>query len=258
MPNLRRLVALSRLLITVLQIQCELKVDGPPGKPIYVKAPYTIYEIDGEEHKLFTQNLSLFAKLFLDNKSVFFDVAGFHYYLLTHDPTPGCCAGAAAAPHAVGFFSKEKMSWDNNNLACILVFPPWQRRGLGRVLMGASYELGRREGRIGGPEKPLSELGKRGYVRFWQARVAREVLAVRSKSSLTVAELAERCAMLAEDVVAALKEMGVCEVRGKGDGVSVSKTRVREWVVRSRMDLVPPVDKDAFVVESSRPSEEDE
>lgn len=45
------------------------------------------------------------------------------------------------------------MSWDNNNLACILVFPPWQRQGLGRLLMGVSYELSRREGRLGGPEK---------------------------------------------------------------------------------------------------------
>lgn len=53
----------------------------------------------------------------------------------------------------IGFFSKEKMSWDNNNLACILVFPPWQRQGLGQMLMGVSYELSRREGRIGGPEK---------------------------------------------------------------------------------------------------------
>lgn len=45
------------------------------------------------------------------------------------------------------------MSWDNNNVACILVFPPWQKRGLGQLLMGVSYELSRREGRLGGPEK---------------------------------------------------------------------------------------------------------
>ena len=221
----------------------------PNSAPAFTDAP--------PPFQLFTQNLSLFAKLFLDNKSVFFDVVGFHYYLLTHAAQPavgGCCAHT----HAVGFFSKEKMSWDNNNLACILVFPPWQRRGLGRVLMGASYELGRREGRIGGPEKPLSELGKRGYMRFWQARVAREVLlGVRGKSSLTVKELAGRCAMLVEDVVVALKEMGVCEVRGKGDGVGISKSRVRAWVAGLGVDLTPPVDEDAFLVEWSKDTDED-
>ena len=45
------------------------------------------------------------------------------------------------------------MSWDNNNLACILVFPPWQKQGLGQILMGVSYEMSKREGRLGGPEK---------------------------------------------------------------------------------------------------------
>lgn len=89
----------------------------------------------------------MFAKLFLDTKSVFYDVTTFRYYLLVlTDPQN-------AERQVVGFFSKEKMSWDNNNVACILVFPPWQKRGLGQLLMGVSYELSRREGRLGGPEK---------------------------------------------------------------------------------------------------------
>lgn len=63
---------------------------------------------------------------------------------------------ATHTAQVVGFFSKEKMSWDNNNVACILVFPPWQRQGLGQTLIGISYELSRRSGRIGGPEKRQS------------------------------------------------------------------------------------------------------
>ena len=86
--------------------------------------------------QLYCQNLSLFAKLFLETKSVFFDASTFLYYTLILK-TPDHPYGQVA-----GFFSKEKMSWDNNNLACILIFPPWQRRGLGQVLMGASYVLG--------------------------------------------------------------------------------------------------------------------
>jgi GNAT superfamily N-acetyltransferase len=80
---------------------------------------------------------------------VFYDVSTFLYYLLAYtDPSI-----PEAKPQVVGFFSKEKLSWDNNNLACILVFPPWQKRGLGQVLMGASYELSKCDGRLGGPEK---------------------------------------------------------------------------------------------------------
>ena len=159
-----------------------------------------------------------------------------------HDATSG-----RPYQYPVGFFSKEKMSWDNNNLACILVFPPWQRKGLGKILMGVSYELSRREGRIGGPEKPLSELGRKSYLRFWQARVAREVLGTRNKSSMEVRDLANRCSMIVDDVVAALKEMEVCEVRKKNDGLSISKSKVREWAATSGFDLSSPVEEESFV-----------
>ncbi|RYO82146.1 hypothetical protein DL766_003707 [Monosporascus sp. MC13-8B] len=181
---------------------------------------WSVWEVDGESERLFCQNLSLFAKLFLDNKSVFFDVSGFNYFLLVYTPhntlsppappetaaqqtsssssstpnrgqdprprsppTPPSITNPSSSPlsrrprpHTVGFFSKEKMSWDNNNLACILVFPPWQRKGLGSVLMGVSYEISRREGVLGGPEKPISELGRRGYRRFWAGEIARWLL----------------------------------------------------------------------------------
>jgi hypothetical protein len=103
---------------------------------------------------MFTQNLSLFAKLFLDTKSVFFDVTTFLYYVLYFkDPTV-----KKAELQPVGFFSKEKLSWDSNNLACICVFPPWQKRGFGQILMGVSYELSKWDGRLGGPEKRWSPL----------------------------------------------------------------------------------------------------
>jgi histone acetyltransferase HTATIP len=129
---------------------------------VYTKDGYSLYEMDGETNKLYAQNLCLFAKLFLDTKSVFYDVTTFLYYLLVaHHPAPGIPStdlggeGAGAQGQGVGFFSKEKMSWDNNNLACILIFPPWQKQGLGQILMGASYEISKREGRLGGPEKRM-------------------------------------------------------------------------------------------------------
>ncbi|KAI5863640.1 acyl-CoA N-acyltransferase [Durotheca rogersii] len=179
---------------------------------------WSVWEVDGEKDRLFCQNLSLFAKLFLDNKSVFFDVTGFNYFLLVYTPPPPPPelfqnppqtqsppppsaptttdspsqppAGPSSPtetgkekpavtkrrPQVVGFFSKEKLSWDNNNLACILVFPPWQRKGLGALLMGVSYEISRREGVLGGPEKPISELGRKGYRRFWAGEIARWIL----------------------------------------------------------------------------------
>ncbi|KAL8967639.1 MAG: hypothetical protein Q9183_002822 [Haloplaca sp. 2 TL-2023] len=195
--------------------------------------------------KLFSQNLSLFAKLFLDNKSIFFDVATFDYYLLVqHGPNSSL---PLLPSQIVGFFSKEKMSWDNNNLACILVFPPWQRKGLGKILMGISYELSRMGNRVGGPEKPLSELGRIGYLKFWEARVANAVLGMKKKSRSSVQEIADACWMLPEDVMATLKEMDILETKKRKDGsVVINKARVQDWVRTTRLDLTPPVKLDGF------------
>ncbi|MCJ1381876.1 hypothetical protein MMC17_004988 [Xylographa soralifera] len=224
---------------------CNMEDDEPPGRLIYRKEPYSIYEIDGEEEKLFTQNLSLFAKLFLDNKSVFFDVSSFNYYLLIQDLP----SSSSPSRQIVGFFSKEKMSWDNNNLACILVFPPWQRQGLGKILMGVSYELSKRENRIGGPEKPLSELGRKGYLKFWEARVADAILKIRNKSTVTPEEVARQCWMLVDDVIVTFKEMGLLETRKKGAGFVLAKDKARHWAQIKNIDLKPPVDESCFVEE---------
>ncbi|KAG4427305.1 hypothetical protein IFR05_017212, partial [Cadophora sp. M221] len=171
---------------------CEREV---PGRKIYVHGgwreddtprpavgEWSIWEVDGGVETLFCQNLSLFAKLFLDNKSVFFDVSGFNYFLLVYTPPQNSPHNTTTNPsqppqkQIIGFFSKEKLSWDNNNLACILIFPPWQRKGLGALLMGVSYAIARREQILGGPEKPISDLGRKGYKRFWGAEIARWIL----------------------------------------------------------------------------------
>lgn len=140
----------------------------------------------------------------------------------------------------LGYFSKEKLSWDPNNLACILVLPPYQHKQLGKLLMGVSYKLSAWEkdaGLIGGPERPLSEMGKKSYVRFWEERIARYLLldahdgdsedsAQQQKEaesspkkrsqkppqkSMSVQEIGLATGMLTEDVVTALTSMGVVE-----------------------------------------------
>nr|POF07689.1 histone acetyltransferase tip60 like [Quercus suber] len=231
---------------------CPLRTDPPPGDVIYQGPEYVIHELDGASHTLYAQNLSLLAKLFLDTKSVFFDVGTFLYYTLVQRPT-------SAHPYGqvVGFFSKEKMSWDNNNLACILVFPPWQRKGLGQVLIATSYELGRREGRFGGPERPLSAPGRKGYLAFWCGEVCRYLLACSSKRTITVEDISEALYVIKEDVVMALKEMDCYETRKTGAGsVVVNKSKVKEWAIEHGVSEKPVINVAAFVEDQEREDDE--
>lgn len=224
--------------------------------------------------KLFCQNLSLFAKLFLDNKSVFFDVTGFNYFLLVFSRREPSSPASSPPKHQIcGFFSKEKLSWDNNNLACILIFPPWQRKGLGSLLMGVSYEISRMEGIMGGPEKPISELGRKGYGRFWGAEIARWILSTR-ETVVDVEECSEATWIAPEDCLAVLRDMEVVEedglgpkkaartdAEGEGKGeeagaepakeelvprVRISKEAVRDWVARQRIGLERACDREGF------------
>jgi hypothetical protein len=141
------------------------------------------------------------------------------------------------------------MSWDNNNLACILIFPPWQRKGLGALLMGISYEISRREGLLGGPEKPISELGKRGYKRFWAGEIARWLLSLAPSASKppnpeeeqdtnqeqeieTVVDI-DHCSQATwispEDCLLVLREMGLAEQAGTGPrATAATALRVQE------------------------------
>lgn len=127
----------------------------------------------------------------------------------------------------MGFFSKEKMSWDNNNLACILVFPPWQRKGLGALLMGVSYEISRRERILGGPEKPISDLGRKGYRRYWAGEIARWLLDVngigysfegQEEVLVDAHDCSEATWIAPDDCVTTLREMGVVQDAGMGPG----------------------------------------
>ncbi|EMC95843.1 hypothetical protein BAUCODRAFT_71885 [Baudoinia panamericana UAMH 10762] len=230
---------------------CPLKDDAPPGEVIYEKDDFVIHEIDGEDHKLYAQNLSLLSKLFLDTKSVFFDVSTFLYYplILRSSPHP--------YGQVVGFFSKEKMSWDNNNVACILVFPPWQRRGLGQVLIAASYELGKREERFGGPERPLSALGKKGYINYWCGEVFRFLMACHLKRTVSVKDISDGTYIMQDDVVAALREMDVVEKRKTASGsIVVNKSKLRAWAEKHGISAEPLVDAEAFIFEEGDEHEE--
>ena len=51
---------------------------------------------------IYCQNLCLLAKLFLDHKTLYYDVEPFLFYVLTQNDSKGC--------HLVGYFSKVRLT----------------------------------------------------------------------------------------------------------------------------------------------------
>jgi len=129
------------------------------------------------------------------------------------------------------------------------VFPPWQKRGLAQILMAVSYELSKREGRFGGPEKPLSELGRRAYIHFWAGTIARYIVATPAKKAITVKDISDDTYIITDDIITALKEMQILQHQKKGGKKAIiNKAGVMAWAEARRVSLESPVDKDAFMI----------
>jgi hypothetical protein len=84
-----------------------------------------------------------------------------------------------------------------------------QRKGYGRFLIAMSYELSRKEGRVGTPERPLSDLGKLSYRSFWRDTIL-DVLAettLNKTGSLSVNDIRAHTMIKSEDIIATLQVM---------------------------------------------------
>ncbi|QDS73286.1 hypothetical protein FKW77_005124 [Venturia effusa] len=167
----------------------------PPGNEIYRDDYISFFEIDGRRQRTWCRNLCLLSKLFLDHKTLYYDVDPFLFYCMCTRDEYGC--------HFVGYFSKEKESAEGYNVACILTLPQYQRKGFGKLLIAFSYELSKREGRLGSPEKPLSDLGLLGYRAYWQEVLVEMLMDGREEANIE--DLGAAAAMTTNDVLHTLQ-----------------------------------------------------
>ncbi|XP_012265318.2 histone acetyltransferase KAT7 [Athalia rosae] len=188
----------------------------PPGHEVYRKDKIGVWEVDGKRYKQYCQNLCLLAKFFLDHKTLYYDVEPFLFYVMTIGDSEGC--------HTVGYFSKEKNSFLNYNVSCILTLPPYQRQGYGRLLIDFSYLLTRVEKKIGSPEKPLSDLGLISYRSYWKD-VLLQYLCNFGGKELSVKDISKEMAIDSYDIVSTLQALGMMKY-WKGKHIILKKQDV--------------------------------
>lgn len=178
--------------------KCSLR--HPPGNEIYRKGNISFFEVDGQQNEIYCQNLCLLAKLFLDHKTLYFDVAPFLFYVMTEFDKDGF--------HILGYFSKEKNSFLNYNVSCILTLPPYQKQGYGKLLIDLSYLMTRLEGKVGSPEKPLSDMGLISYRSYWKLIIL-EYLSNYQAKEISIKDISQETGVNAYDIISTLQAMGM-------------------------------------------------
>lgn len=226
--------------------KCTLQ--HPPGNEIYRDDYVSFFEIDGRRQRTWCRNLCLLSKMFLDHKTLYYDVDPFLFYVMTTRDEKGC--------HLIGYFSKEKESADGYNVACILTLPQFQRKGYGRILIQFSYELSKIEGKLGSPEKPLSDLGLLSYRQYWTENLIEKLLEDNAATAkCSIEQLANKLAMTPTDVESTLQALKM-QVYHRGEHKIVlpthlikkheaakekQKTRPKRTIDPARIQWKPPV-----------------
>eukprot|EP00924_Labyrinthula_sp_SR-Ha-C_P013550 maker-scaffold_5-snap-gene-6.51-mRNA-1 protein AED:0.00 eAED:0.00 QI:56/1/1/1/1/1/2/101/429 len=174
-----------------------------------------VSQIAGKNNQEFCGLLCRFSKLFIEHKSVNCDPNPFMFYVLS--------VKSETKRVIVGYFSKEIGS--KNNLSCILIFPQFQKFGFGRFMISLSYEISKKQKFIGSPEKPLSDLGKKGYRSYWSF-VLLKLLS--SGVMLNLDQISQRTSMKKEDILSTLDMLNFVKKAKNGIVLYVSRPLVIE------------------------------
>lgn len=222
----------SRYVFHRHQLKC--RTFRPPGNEVYRDGKLSVWEIDGRENVIYCQNLCLLAKLFLNSKTLYYDVEPFIFYILTeredHQDQPPHF-------HLVGYFSKEKLNSTDYNLSCILTLPIYQRKGYGQFLMDFSYLLSRREFKWGTPEKPLSDMGLLSYRNYWKVKCAQVLMDLKELQprdqdlafQINLEDIANLTGMTPTDVVLGLELLEVFQRKPESPSLPQYVIKINSW-----------------------------
>lgn len=188
----------------------------------------SVFEADGAKCKLYCQNLCLLAKLFLDHKTLYYDVEPFLFYILTRNDNVGS--------RIVGYFSKEKHCTQKNNVSCIMILPQYHNYGYGRFLIEFSYLLSKEESTLGTPEKPLSDLGLISYMNYWKYSILK---VINDKDEVSIKDISELTNMTPADIESTLQHWKMIKKGEEGGCVIQISKKDLDKINQPRLTVKP-------------------
>ena len=100
------------------------------------------------------------------------------------------------------------------------------------MLIDFSYLLSRREGKIGSPERPLSDLGLLSYRSYWTDVILRYLSEKDTAAELSIRDISQETAVNPSDIVSTLQALEMLKY-WKGKHIILKKQDVIErWVMK--------------------------
>lgn len=99
------------------------------------------------------------------------------------------------------------------------------------------YLLSRKEGKIGGPEKPLSDLGNLSYRRYWRYTLL-EILLTKSKN-ITLSEISIETGITEPDIIETLQLMDMIILSNNQYILRFDKTKSQKLLEKFKLKNYP-------------------
>lgn len=94
------------------------------------------------------------------------------------------------------------------------------------------------EGKIGSPEKPLSQLGSIGYFSYWTSTIVSALL--NFNGNVTIKEISEETRIHEEDIIDTLSRLGLLKYRKLIEGVQnicITSKQLQEIIENNNISL---------------------
>ncbi|XP_015261125.1 PREDICTED: histone acetyltransferase KAT7 [Gekko japonicus] len=127
--------------------------------------------------------------------------------------------------------NKEKNSFLNYNVSCILTMPQYMRQGYGKMLIDFSYLLSKVEEKVGSPERPLSDLGLISYRSYWKEVLLRYLHNFQGKE-ISIKEISQETAVNPVDIVSTLQALQMLKYWKGKHLVLKRQDLIDEWIAK--------------------------